>query len=371
MAGNQTFAKAKEQEHNEYYTRLTDIEKELRYYRKHFKGKTVLCNCDDPFESNFFRYFVMNFNHLGLKKLIATCYTGSPIAGKQLTLFDIIGGSADEKMNTPYKAIVTTVYDKTGDGAVDMFDIAELFKSGENELSELNGDGDFRSEECIALMDEADIVVTNPPFSLFREYVVTLLEHDKKFLIIGPMNGVKYKETFPLIRDGRMWTGYKSMSQDMYFHVPEDFKQWLLENKKERSGYVVIDGEVLGRAQAIWFTNLDIKKRHEDMILIKRYSPDAYLSYTNYDGIDVNSVSDIPCDWSGNMGVPISFLEHHNPEQFDIIGLGEGDLAKEIGITRNREGRTKLEYIAADGNVKMPYARIVIRNKHPEPPKEV
>lgn len=367
MAGNQTFARAKEQEHNEYYTMLSDIEKELRYYRRHFRGKTVLCNCDDPFESKFFEYFVKNFNKLGLKKLIATCYAGSPIAGKQLSLFDVV---PEVEPDTPYKAVVTKVYDANEDGYVDMFDVKELFFNGENELTELTGDGDFRSEECLALLDEADIVVTNPPFSLFREYVVTLLERGKQFLIIGPMNGVKYKETFPLIRDGKMWTGYKSMGQDMYFHVPEEFKEWLLENKKERSGYVIKDGEVLGRAQAIWFTNLDIKKRHEDVILVKHYSPDVYPSYVNFDGIDVSSVSDIPCDWEGNMGVPISFLEEHNPDQFEIVGLGEGDLAKEINITRNHEGRTKLEYQVEDGEYKRPYARIVIRNLHPEQSKE-
>lgn len=188
-SANANLGAAKTAKKDEFYTQLTDIEKEMRYYRKHFKGKTVLCNCDDPFESNFFKYFVLNFNRLGLKKLIATCYTGSPIAGKQLSLFDIIGDD-EEKQDKPYKAVVTKVYDVTGDGGVDMFDVAELFKSHENELTELYGDGDFRSEECLALLDEADIVVTNPPFSLFREYVATLMEHDKKFIIIGNVNAI-------------------------------------------------------------------------------------------------------------------------------------------------------------------------------------
>ena len=169
-SGNKSFSAAIKNKQDEFYTQLTDIEKELRYYRKHFDGKTVFCNCDDPFESNFFKFFVLNFNRLGLKKLIATCYTGSPIANQQLSLFDIIE-ETPENENKPYKAIVTTVYDKTGDGSVDMLDVAELFKSGENELTEMKGDGDFRSPECLALLDEADIVVTNPPFSLFREYV--------------------------------------------------------------------------------------------------------------------------------------------------------------------------------------------------------
>ena len=182
MAGNKSLTAAARAKQDEFYTQLTDIEKELRYYKKHFKDKTVLCNCDDPFESNFFKYFVLNFNRLGLKKLIATCYTGSPIANKQLSLFDILGES-EATTNKPYKAVVTTVYDKTGDGGVDMLDVAELFKSGENELSELRGDGDFRSPECLALMNEADIVVTNPPFSLFREYVKQLIDYNKKFII--------------------------------------------------------------------------------------------------------------------------------------------------------------------------------------------
>ena len=197
MAGNSNLNNAKSARKDEFYTQLTDIEKEMRYYRKHFKEKTVFCNCDDPFESNFFKYFVLNFNRLGLKKLIATCYTGSPIANQQLSIFDVLGISEDTK-DRPYKAVVTTVYDKTGDGGVDMFDVAELFKSGENELTELAGDGDFRSPECLALLDEADIVVTNPPFSLFKEYLGILVEHKKHFIIIGNVNAIKYQEVFPL-----------------------------------------------------------------------------------------------------------------------------------------------------------------------------
>ena len=191
MARNVDLGAARTAKKDEFYTQLTDIEKEMRYYKKHFQGKTVLCNCDDPFESNFFKYFVLNFNRLGLKKLIATCYSGSPIAGQQLSLFDYIDGNTGNKEeNRPYKAVVTTVYDKTGDGGVDMLDVAELFKSGENELTELNGNGDFRSKECLALLDEADIVVTNPPFSLFREYVAVLMEHQKHFIIIGNVNAI-------------------------------------------------------------------------------------------------------------------------------------------------------------------------------------
>ena len=349
---NSNLGAAKANRQDEYYTQLTDIEKELRHYRKHFNGKTVLCNCDDPFESNFFKYFVLNFNRLHLKKLIATCYSGSPIAGKQLSLFDV---SENAEPNTPYKAVVTTVHDANDDGAIDMIDIAELFRLGENELTELSGDGDFRSPECLALLDEADIVVTNPPFSLFRDYATMLVQHDKKFVIIGPKNGIKYKETFPLIRDGKMWTGMRPFAGGMWLIVPDghDFDK-------------VVDGVHLKNVPSCWFTNLDLKRRHVQMPLFREYDPNAYLHYTNFDGIDVPNSRDIPCDYTGNMGVPISFLDEYNPDQFEIVGLGEGNLAKEIGITRNHEGRTKLEVQDADGVYQRPYARIVIRNRHPE-----
>ena len=204
MAGNKSLRSAEKAKIDEFYTQLSDIEKEMRYYRKHFKDKTVFCNCDDPFESNFFKYFVLNFNRLGLKKLIATCYASSPIANTQLSLFDVIG-TEESKQNKPYKAVVTKVYDKTGDGGIDMFDVAELFKSGENSLSELKGDGDFRSKECLELLDESDIVVTNPPFSLFREYISVLFEHKKHFIVIGNVNAISYKEIFPLLMNNKMW----------------------------------------------------------------------------------------------------------------------------------------------------------------------
>ena len=361
---------------DEFYTQLTDIEKELRHYRAHFKGKTILCNCDDPFESNFFKYFVLNFNRLGLKKVIATCYAGSPIAGTQLTFFDLLDGkpAEAEPPNRPYKAIVTTVYDKTGDGGVDMLDVAALFKSGENELTELQGDGDFRSPECLALLDEADIVVTNPPFSLFREFVATLIEHDKKFIIIGPQNAVHYKEIFPLIRDNRLWLGYGFDKGDAYFSIPQesvrDFAQGVY-NKE--TGLVHF-------RNCTWFTNLDIKKRHEVLILVRRYNGEAYPHYINYDGIDVNSVVNIPCDYAGNMGVPDTFLNVFNADQFEIIGLAESSLGIEIGFSANlseeecdalfRENhsfrRGNPIFRGNDGKLHKPFSRIVIRNKHPE-----
>ena len=378
MPGNKDLNTAKSARKDEFYTQLTDIEKEMRHYRQHFKGKTVLCNCDDPFESNFFKYFVLNFNRLGLKKLIATCYTGSPIANQQLSLFDVLDGTPEENANKPYKAIVTTVYDKTGDGGVDMLDVAELFKSGENELTELEGDGDFRSPECLALLDESDIVATNPPFSLFREYVAVLVEHKKQFIIIGNLNAVKYQEIFPLIRDNKIWLGIGFQKGDAYFKIPEanvrEFAQGVYDSE---TGLVHF-------RNCTWFTNLDIKKRHESLILIKRYSPDIYKKYINLDAIDVKSVSDIPCDYSGWMGVPINFMENYNPDQFEIIGLAESSLGIEMGLSSNlskeecdalfRENKSFRRgnpiFRGEDGKLHKPFCRIIVRNRHPEAPKE-
>lgn len=378
-AGNKNLNSAKTARKDEFYTQLTDIEKEMRYYRKHFKDKTVLCNCDDPFESNFFKYFVLNFNRLGLKKLIATCYTGSPIANKQLSIFDILGES-EETQNKPYKAVVTTVYDKTGDGGVDMLDVAELFKSGENELTELKGDGDFRSPECLELLDEADIVVTNPPFSLFKEYVAVLVEHRKSYIIIGNMNAIKYKEIFPLFMRNEMWLGASIHSGDRAFFVPDDYPL-----KAAGCGIDEATGRKYIRVKGVrWFTNLDIKQRHEEMILVRRYDPEANPKYDNYDAIDVSSANDIPSDYAGLMGVPISFLDKYNPEQFDLLGisdlpdtmpgieiLGEEWIAayKEQGGTGHYTANMRSLGLSAYGRHKVVFSRLIIRNKHPEEPK--
>lgn len=315
MAGNQNLARANRDKNDEFYTRLTDIEKELRHYRKHFKGKTVFCNCDDPFESNFFKYFVLNFNKLGLKKLIATCYGTSPISNQQISLFDVLGGDESNK-NKPYKAIVTKVYDATGDGGIDMLDVAELFKTGENELTELYGDGDFRSEECIELLKEADIVVTNPPFSLFREYVATLIEHDKKFIIIGNQNAITYKEIFPLFKDNIMWLGNNNPAPKL-FYVPSFIEERKNIKRDENGDLVALFGNIC------WFTNLDIKKRHEELILIKKYNSEEYPKYDNYNAIEVSKVKDIPYDYEGVMGVPITFMDKYNPSQFQILGISQ------------------------------------------------
>lgn len=385
MAGNSGLSNATKAKKDEFYTQLTDIEKEMRYYRAHFKGKTVFCNCDDPFESNFFKYFVLNFNKLGLKKLIATCYATSPIANQQLTLFDVIGGE-EENRDKPYKAVVTKVYDKTGDGGVDMFDVAELFKSGENELTELAGDGDFRSKECLELLDEADIVVTNPPFSLFRNYVATLMEHKKKFIIIGNQNAITYKEIFPLLMNNEIWLGNGFSGNVGFFSSPYDD---IAASSQHKEGLIRVSG-------VVWFTNLDIKKRHEELMLVKRYSPDIYLHYDNYDAINVNKTVEIPCDYSGVMGVPITFLDKYSPEQFEILGItktwfgaASKTYPKQIQIDKNgkKSEASKLNdgpslevevppagktYYMVDGKSYVQlYARVLVRNKHPEAPREV
>ena len=329
--GNSQLSAAKKAKNDEFYTRMTDIEHKLVHYKDHFRDKVVLCSCDDPFESNFFKYFALNFNHLGLRKLIATCYSGSPIAGGeyQPSLFDDDVDESTGRHRRAYKAVVNVFRDTTGDGVLDMDDIRNLLDSGENELTELHGDGtydagDFRSRECLELLDEADIVVTNPPFSLFREYVATLMEHDKRFVIMGNKNAITYKEIFPLLRDDKMWIGMKPMGQDMYFDIPQERQKNLVGSGRSTS-YKIINDVPMGRAPVIWFTNLDIKMRHEDLLLYRRYKedPSKYPKYDNYDAIEVSKVKDIPEDYYGVMGVPITFMDKYNPDQFELIGISE------------------------------------------------
>ena len=342
--GNKNLAAAKNAKNDEFYTQLTDIEKEMRYYRKHFKGKTVLCNCDDPFESNFFKYFVLYFNKLKLKKLIATCYINSAIAG---TKFKI---SKNGKYK-PYKAIVNVVHDANNDGGIDMVDIVDLFNNGENELVELKGDGDFRSEECIEFLKEADIVVTNPPFSLFREYVSTLMEYNKKFIIIGSQNALTYKEIFLLLKADEVWLGNKSGY--MAFTVPDYYepratRYWQDENgQKWRS-----------MGNMCWLTNLEHKKRHEDLVLVKKYNPKDYPKYDNYNAINVNKVVDIPRDYKGVMGVPITFMDKYNPGQFELLGCSAS-----FGRPKEWSNNTNMNASVNGSNI---YKRLFIRNKHPE-----
>ena len=351
MAGNVMLQNAKSAKNDEFYTQLVDIENELRHYKEHFKGKVVFCNCDDPYESNFFKYFALNFNFLGLKKLICTSYDTSPFAYTQLALFDDLEKTYLNNNRKAYKIEISEVDDYNNDGAYDLSDVEYLLRNKKNTLSLLKGNGDFRSEECVELLKEADVVVTNPPYSLFKEYVPMLVKYEKKFVLMGPMNASHYKEIFPLIQNNQMWAGY-GFNKTMIFRVPNNY-----------AGYME-NGCKFGKVPGIcWYTNIEISKRNEEIVLYKKYSPQEYPKYENLDAIEVSSVSQIPCDYLGMMGVPDSFLEHYNPEQFSIVGLGCGDMAKEIGVTKNHRGRTDIAYIDANGNPKCPYSRIIIRRK--------
>ncbi len=348
MSSNSNLLKANKEKNDEFYTQLSDIEAELKHYRQHFKGKTVFCNCDDPYESNFFKYFAMNFNFLGLKKLIATCYSGSPVVGEelsQLSLFNILPSEENIPQKFPYKIEITEVNDTNNDGAIDLADVEYLIKNNKNVLSLLKGNGDFRSEECIKILKEVDIVVTNPPFSLFREYVALLIEHDKKFIIIGNQNNITYKEIFPLLKDNKIWLG--NHCGDMAFTVPEYYE--------ERETRFWVDGrgqKWRSLGNICWYTNLDHKKRHEELELYKKYTPEEYPQYDNYNAINVDKVAEIPDDYNDAMGVPITFLDKYNPEQFEIIGLDRYTVPKNLLVG----GR-----VAIGGKPK--YARILIRRK--------
>ena len=367
MAKNTDLNKAKESKKDEFYTQLEDVEKEMRHYKEHFRGKVVFCNCDDPYESNFFKYFVMNFNFLGLKKLIATCYATSPIIYTQLSFFGDDVELAREGGSKPYKIEITEVKDENGDGAVDMADVEILLRTNKNALSILEGDGDFRSEECIELLKESDIVVTNPPFSLFREYIAQLIEYKKDFIILGNMNALHYKEVFPLIRDNKVWLGQSIHSGDREFRVPDDYPITAAGYRVDANGikYIRVKG-------VRWFTNLDYKTRHEDVILYRTYSPEKYPTYENYDAIEVGSVKDIPMDYYGDMGVPDNFIDVYNPDQFEIVGLGSGGLGQSIGVggipkehkamMRGHSAAGDL-YLMIDGKPKVPYSRIIIRRR--------
>lgn len=358
---NTSLKKAKKAKNDEFYTQLSDIERELKHYKKHFKDKIVYCNADDPFESNFFKFFASNFNMLGLKKLLTTSYEGSPIVGKQLSLFDIKGvKSVNQK--EPMKIEINEVKDFNKDGAVDIADIEYLLKYDKNTATPLEGSGDFRSKECVNILKEADIIVTNPPFSLFREYVSQLIEFNKKFVIIGNKNAITYKEIFSLIKENKMWVGHTPMSTDMLFDVPEDYAKELIATKKEGSGYKILNGVVKGRAQAVWFTNLDISKRHEDLILYKTYegNEDEFPIYDNYNAINIGKTKDILIDYKGVMGVPITYLDKYNPDQFKILGMSaSAGYDKEIvGIPflGEKDARPLI-------NGKNTYARVFIKNK--------
>ena len=368
---NKDLHSAKNNKKDEFYTQLSDIEKEIRYYKEHFKDKVVYCNCDDPYESNFFKYFALNFNILGLKKLIATCYIGSSISNIELSLFD--DEPAENKTTkVPHKIIINELTDENNDGALNLQDIViSLTKNVNNTLTRLQGDGDFRSKECIDLLKQADIVVTNPPFSLLREYIAQLVEYDKKFLIIGNVNAVSYKEIFKLVKDNKLWLGASIHSGDREFGVPDDYPL-------AAAGFRVDDaGKKFIRIKGVrWFTNLDYNERHEDLVLYKKYSPEEYPKYDNYNAINVDISKEIPLDYEGTMGVPITFLDKYNPEQFEIIGLGISNSGIEIGVQPYKEEHKRYRkevqkrgavdgdlYMIKNGIVDVPYARIIIKNK--------
>lgn len=347
MSGNSDLRQARRDKKDDFYTQLEDIEKELRHYEKHFKGQVVYCNCDDPRVSNFFHYFAHNFEHLGLKKLITTCYRN-----RERDLFS--RDDSDKAISLEYNG------DKSGNKVPDPEEIG---------VHDLEGDGDFRSAECVELLKQADIVVTNPPFSLFREYIAQLMEYDKKFLIIGNMNALTYKEIFSLFKANKIWLGASIKSGDREFGVPAEY---IIRSPSLR---VDKDGNKFVRVAGVrWFTNLDYSKRHENMILYRNYAPEEYLRYDNYDAINVDKTKEIPKDYDGVMGVPITFMDKHNPDQFEIIGLGISNSGMEVGVRpytkEHRKYRTEVQkraavngdlYIIEDGEVKVPYARILIR----------
>ena len=335
MTGNFNLHKATKEKNDEFYTQLVDIEKELKHYKEHFNKRIVFCNCDDPFESNFFKYFAMNFNHLQLKKLICTCYDTSPIAYTQLSFIEGQDKTIPNKNRKAYKIEITEVDDYNCDGAVDLADVEYLLKNKKNTLTLLKGDGDFRSQECVELLKECDIVVTNPPFSLFREYVAQLFEYNKKFVIIGNKNAITYKEFFPLLKENKVWLGYGQPSK-----------------------FLDGNGKITSQVQGLcrWFTNIDISKRHEEVILYLEYSPNMYDNYDNYLAININKVTDIPYDYDGIMGVPITFLDKYNPDQFEIVGLLNSSSEELAGIKCTRkyfdfkEIKQDLTFTGASGN---------------------
>lgn len=357
---NKNLNAAKTAKKDEFYTQMTDIERELQHYWPHFRGKVVLCNCDDPYESNFFKYFALRFNQLGLKKLICTCYNGSPVQGNELMID--FGDFSDEPKKVAYKVVITEVKDLNGDGAVDLSDVRYLLQNDKNVISILKT-GDFRDPECIELLKEADIVVTNPPFSLFREYIAQLMDHEKKFVIMGRMSALHYSEIFPLIMNNKLWCGVN-------FNISAVYKA-PYENTLEANRKFVLsrglnpDDNYIKVPAICWFTNLDHNKRHEELDLVCRYYDEEYPTYDNYNAIDVGKVQDIPFDYEGIMGVPDTILGQLNPDQFEIIGLGSGDLAKQAGVSKNYRGRTDLAY-TKNGKSKCPYSRILIRNKNPK-----
>ena len=405
MADNASLGAAKNAKNDEFYTQYSDIEAEMNAYVEYdpdvFRGKTILLPCDDPEWSNFTRYFATNFQRFGLKKLISTSYAKGA-GNRQLSIFEKESPLYDEEKHETHGKLFTLTRDTDGSGNIDTDDI---------EFSGyLEGDGDFRSPEVCALRDEADIIITNPPFSMFRAFLAWIIEGKKQFVILGNMNAITYKEVFPYLKDNKIWLGYKSLNQDMYFNVTDDYKQWLLDNKKEGSAYKFINGIVMGRlASACWFTNIDHGKRHEVLSLdtmahnlkfnkklrnklVRDYGEIAYPNYDNYDAIEIPFTEAIPSDYAGVMGVPITFMDKYNKDQFEIIDVAKAgagnpetktkEYVRQIEVSKNgvkKENVTKLNdgpaikipepptgktyYIIDDEYYRQEYARILIRHK--------
>lgn len=374
---NKNLNAAKTAKKDEFYTQLSDIERELQHYWPHFRGKTVLCNCDDPYESNFFKYFALRFNQLGLKRLICTCYNGSPVQGKELLLhFDNMDS---EPTKIAYKVEITEVKDENGDGAVDLSDVRYLLQNDKNVLSTLKT-GDFRSQECIELLKQADIVVTNPPFSLIREYLAQLFEYKKKFLILARTSVLHAYEIFPYIIENKMWIGY-GYNLSLIYRSPYQNTQAANRRYVQSKGY---NPDEFIKVPAIgWFTNLDHSKRHEIFDMIYTYNSEDYPRYETFDAIDVDEVARIPCDYEGIMGVPDTFIQYYNPKQFEIVGAETGEYAEKLGIRPigkkwmedyRKQGGTghytanmkSLVIYDKVGKAKKVFSRILIRNLNPK-----
>ncbi|MCB0104220.1 MAG: adenine-specific methyltransferase EcoRI family protein [Anaerolineales bacterium] len=359
---NQGLGAAKAAKKDEFYTQYVDIQKEVEAYLEFdedtFRSKVVYCNCDDPFESNFFKYFAANFNRLGLKKLITTSYDGSPIAGEQLTFDEYIEGNSKRQKPKAISVQIEEVTDLNDDGATGIEDVKLFLEQTPHTRTPLAGGGDFRSAECVELLKQADIVVTNPPFSLFREYVALLVENEKKFLIIGNTNSITYKEVFPLIMGNRLWLGCTNFNVGMFFEVPDNWERF--HHIDEETGR-----KIARVSTSCWYTNLDHGRRHAPLSLMTmadnlRFSKNlkgkaAYDRYDNYDAIEVGTYKEIPSDYEGMMGVPVTFLDKYNPDQFDILGYEKSyhlqtkkyDMQVQVDRTGKRSNVSKLNDGAA------------------------
>lgn len=367
-SGNKALSKAKSAKQDEFYTQLVDIENELKHYRAQLKNRVVLCNCDDPYESNFFRYFALNFNALGLKRLIATSYAGSNVAGGLLPLTEMEGLKPDGR--EPYAIEINEVPDTNNDGAIDLADVEWLLRNYKNSCRTLAGNGeygagDFRSTQCVEYLKQADVVVTNPPFSLFREYVAQLVEFKKSFLIIGSKNAATYKEIFKLIREDKLLLGGGFSAGNAFFAIPSDQRREFAHGVyNEQTGLVKF-------RNVGWFTNMDHQGRHEEIPLFRSYSENDYPRYDNYDAVEVSKIADVPANFEGAMGVPITFLDRYNPKQFEILGITDRDNNSGLKTreytaqeTPNAGDLNRRAAIRMSEGLKSTYARLLIKRRN-------